>query len=212
VVNGLRLVSDHPLLRPLAAATSTWSFCGGFFGALYGLYVLREVGLSPAVLGLLVGSGGVGALVGALLVQRVTRRFGLGPTLIGSLFFLATLGPLVPLASEFAKPVAALLLLLNQIVGDVAVAIYMISALTLRQAITPDEKLGRVNATFEFVVGGIGTAGLLVGGLLGQAIGIRPSLVIAVLGMLLACLWLLFSPIRGLQKHEAWPVEAGHKA
>ena len=199
-VAGLRLVLAHPLLRATAASTATWSFFGSFFGALYGLYVLREVGLSPVLLGVLIGSGGIGALVGAMLVNRVTRRLGIGRTLISALLFMGVVSVLVPLAAGFDKGIAAVLLLVSQMVGDVAVAIYLISELSLRQAVTPDEKLGRVNASFAFIVGGIGTLGLLTGGLLGQAVGLRPALAIAIAGTMLASLWLVFSPVRRLRE------------
>ncbi|HEX6385078.1 MAG TPA: hypothetical protein VF177_10445 [Anaerolineae bacterium] len=55
------------------------------------------------MLGVLIGSGGIGALVGAMLVNRVTRRFGIGRTLIGSLLFMAVANVLVPLAAGFDK-------------------------------------------------------------------------------------------------------------
>lgn len=55
------------------------------------------------MLGVLIGSGGIGALVGAMLVNRVTRRFGIGRTLIGSLLFIAVANVLVPLAAGFDK-------------------------------------------------------------------------------------------------------------
>jgi len=64
--------------------------------------------------------------------------------------------------------------------------------------IAPDRFLGRINAGMEFVQGGVGTIGLLVGGYLGEAIGLRPAVWVATLGTMLACLWLIFSPVRTL--------------
>ena len=88
----------------------------------------------------------------------------------------------------------------SQFLGDLALAIFFITELSLRQAITPDHVLGRVNASFQFLVGGTGTLGLLTGGLLGEVIGLRPSVAVAAVGGLLACLWLLFSPIRRIRQ------------
>jgi len=202
IVEGLRLALGNPLLRALAGGTGTRDFFGGFYGALYGLYAIRELGIQPAVLGLLIASGGLGALVGAAVAAPVTRRFGLGPALTGSMIIMGLLGLLIPLASEL-RGLAVLLLLIPQVFGDLFLAVYTIGELSLRQAITPDRMLGRVNASMNFVVGGVGTLGLLAGGFLGETIGLRPAVWVAFLGVMLASLWLLFSPVRTLREQPA---------
>ena len=65
--------------------------------------------------------------------------------------------------------------------------------------LAPAQLLGRINASNRFVVGGIGTLGLLAGGLLGEWIGVRAALGISILGMLLAGLWVLLSPVRAMR-------------
>jgi len=80
--------------------------------------------------------------------------------------------------------------------------------LSLRQAVTADGLLGRVNAGFHFLVGGTGMLGLLGGGILGETMGLRPSVAVAALGWPLACLWLLFSPVRELREPPR-PAESG---
>jgi hypothetical protein len=93
------------------------------------------------------------------------------------------------------------LLAAGQLVGDTARAVYFIHEVSLRQAITPDHLLGRMNASVEFLVNGIGPLGLLVGGLLGESIGMRTTLVIAALGNLAGCLWLVASPVLAWRGH-----------
>ena len=66
----------------------------------------------------------------------------------------------------------------------------------MRQEITPDRLLGRVNATERFMVYGAIPLGALLGGLLGEWIGVPATLVVGMLGMLFASLWLLLSPVR----------------
>ena len=78
---GMRVLLGNPLLRALTGVAATDAFFGGFF-VLYALYGLRVLGLTPALLGLLVASGGLGSLVGAGLTGRAVRRFGLGKTLL----------------------------------------------------------------------------------------------------------------------------------
>jgi hypothetical protein len=63
----------------------------------------------------------------------------------------------------------------------------------------PDRLQGRVNATMRFIAGGALPIGALIGGALGGVIGLPLTLVVAEFGMLLAFLWLLLSPVRGLR-------------
>jgi Na+/melibiose symporter-like transporter len=77
LVEGLHLVLKNPLLRALAASAGIFSLFGNFVGALYALYVIRQLSAPPIFLGLLVATGGVSALVGAFVAERVIERFGL---------------------------------------------------------------------------------------------------------------------------------------
>ena len=205
LAEGLRAVARDPLLRSLAAAWATLDFFGSFFGALYGLYALQVLELQPVVLGLLVAGGGVGALLGALLVGPFTRRVGLGPALTWSLFLLGAFGLLNPLAGgPFVVIVACLFT--AQLCGDMFRVIFSINEISLRQSITPDRLLGRVSASVSFLLGGMTTLGLLAGGLLGEFVGIRPAIWLASSGVMLAWLWLAFSPV---SKLRTAPVLAG---
>ncbi len=93
-----------------------------------------------------------------------------------------------------------MLLVAARILLSVWVPIYSVTALSLRQAITPDHLQGRVIATMRFVGWGTLPIGSLIGGALGSTIGLRPTIGLAVLGTLLAVSWFLLSPIRGLRQ------------
>jgi predicted MFS family arabinose efflux permease len=157
------------------------AFSAAFFAALYGLYVLRAVELNTTTLGVLIGTGGVGALIGSFWAGRVSRRLGTGRALIATMFVSSVLSLLVPLAQGLAWA-AVVLLLISQLIGDFFLMIYSILDISVRQSATPDAMLGRVNASFDFVAQGIGTLGIFVGGLLGSAVGTRQALFIAALG------------------------------
>ncbi len=205
IVTGLRLVTAHPLLRATAGASATRSFFGGFFAALYGLFVIRDLGLSPAILGLLIGAGGIGSLFGAMLAGRFTKRLGWGNALIVASLVSSAFALLIPLAGGPAL-LAAAILLVAQLIGDEFLTIYFIGELSLRQTVTPNRLLGRANASFQFLVGGVGAAGILTGGVIGQALGLRPATAVAAVGMLFSFLWLFLSPLRGLDNLEAWRI------
>ena len=66
-------------------------------------------------------------------------------------------------------------------------------------AVTMDDMRSRVAGVFGTINYGARPVGAVIGGLLGSAIGVRPTLVVAAVGGVLACLWLLRSPIPALR-------------
>jgi MFS family permease len=195
---GLQLVWRKPLLRALIAAAATMNFFGRMFLAVYVLYMTRELGLGPVGVGLVLATGGIGSLAGALVAGPATRRFGPGPMLIMSQLAFGVTGLLVPLA--VLLPRAALILVVAAEFGQwMAVIVYYVNAVSVRQAITPDRLQGRVNATMRFFAGGAMPLGALAGGALGGVIGLPWTLVVAECGTLLGFVWLLLSPVRGLR-------------
>ena len=195
LVEGLRMVLKNPLLRALAGSAGTFSLFGNFIGALYALYVIRQLGAPPIFLGLLIATGGVSALVGALLAERVVRRFGLGRTVGMGLFMYGVTGLLIPLAGG-SVALALSLLFFSQLIGDASVSIYLIAEVSLRQSIVPANVLGRANASMLLLSQGVAPLGALLAGILGGMIGLRLTILIGVLGVMLAGTWLLLSQVR----------------
>jgi hypothetical protein len=62
--------------------------------------------------------------------------------------------------------------------------------------VVPPAILGRVNATMRFLVMGALPLGALLGGSLGSLIGVRATLVVIAIGLALAPLFVVFSPLR----------------
>ncbi|HJZ47682.1 MAG TPA: MFS transporter [Roseiflexaceae bacterium] len=198
LATGLRAIWDDPLLRAMAGTSAIQNFFGWFFGAIYGLYAIHVVGMGTATLGITVAFGGLGALVGALLVRPATRRFGLGPTIVGGLLISSITSLLIWLAGG-SLAIAVPLMMASQLIGDGASTIAAIDETSLRQTITPDSRLGRVNGSMNVLGEGIGTLGLLFGGVLAEQIGLRSTVAVAALGSLLGCVWILCSPLPRLR-------------
>jgi len=195
---GLRAVLDEPLVRPLLGMTVVFSGFGAFFAPLYLLYGIKVLGLSPALMGITIACGGVGALLGASLSNLLTRRIGIGPTIWGCCFVYTASLLLVPLAQG---PVwrATTMLMIAQLGGDGFAAAFMIPITSLRQAVLPRAVLGRTAGLFSAVSGIVTVLGAILGGLLGGWIGIREALLISVAGMAAAPIFVLFSPLRSLK-------------
>lgn len=192
------MVLGHRMLRAIAACTSVSNFFGSAAAAVFVLYVTRTLGFSPVLLGIVFGVGGVGALLGALLASRLPERFGLGRVIVASAAVFPVAALLVPLAQP--GPQAAVLVGASQFLISLAVLVYNVSQVSLRQAITPARLLGRMNATMRFFVWGSMPIGALLGGALGTALDLRSTLVVAALGQALAVLPVLLSPVRVLQR------------
>ena len=113
----------------------------------------------------------------------------------GAMLLCGLSGMAIPLA--VAAPAVALpMVLAAEFAQWLFLVIYRVVEVSVRQQITPDRLQGRVNATERFVVYGAIPLGALLGGLLGEAAGVRFALVAGMLGMLAASLWLLLSPVR----------------
>ncbi len=195
---GLGIVWRDRILRALTAASGTFRFFGGFFAALYGIFLIRDLGFSPLLMGITVGAGGIGSLAGSMLAGRMNRGLGYGPSLLASRLILGGFSLLIPLAGG-PKELAFAMIVIAQVCGDPFWTTYEISSLSLRQEIAPQKALGRVNSTMQIVEAGLQPVGSLVAGVLAEVIGVRETLLLAVAGGLLGTLWLVASPIPRLR-------------
>ena len=195
---GFRTVWHAPTLRALALSSSMVNLAGYLFLSIYVLYMTRSLGLGAEAVGLVFAAGGVGALLGSLTAGPARDRWGVGPVLVGSQILFGVMGMLVPLAVLFPR-YALPLVVAAELLQWVMVLVYNINAVSLRQAVTPDWLLGRVNGTMRFLIWGSRPLGSLAGGYLGSRIGLPETLVVGAFGMLLAFVPLLFSPIPRLQ-------------
>jgi MFS family permease len=175
IAEGLRFVWRHPVLRPLAVMLGLQNMA---FSATYSILVLFAVapgpmGLSKAGFGVLLAMLGVGSLVGTWLAVPVERRLGPVPTLavsvVVSAVFLA-----VPVFT--ADPV---LVGTWQVASGVAMVLWNVVTVSLRQRITPDRLLGRMNAAYRLVGWGTMPLGAALGGALAETLGLRAAFAVA---------------------------------
>lgn len=199
IAEGLRGLWHQPILRPLLLARVIRTFFGGMIGPFYVLYVVRHLGVSPAVMGVIIACGGLAALAGAVLVPWLNARVPAGPGLIGA-FAIKTAGlalmPLAGLLPAFAVP----LLVLQQLLQDSVTSYFAVNERTLRQQLVPNRQLGRVAATIAVVNDGPVPLGALIAGLLVQIVSIDAVLWIAVAGYALSPVVALLSPVRNLRR------------
>jgi len=197
LVEGLRYVFTQQYLRTL----TIWISAGNLFTsaafALMVVYLVRGLHLGPETIGFVLAVINLGFIAAALLNGRLVRRFGIGPMIAytGILSSLALLGlPAAPTAAPL--PVLVPCGLLTTFFG-----FFMnVNQLTLRQAITPQRLLGRMNSVTRFMYWGTVPLGSALGGVAAEAIGLRPTIFAAVIGGLAMTVPIALSPIRPLRE------------
>ena len=199
VVEGLRVVRRHAIVRPLAARSFPDHFFGAFYGVLYSLYLLQELHLDPLLLGIVISAGGVGSLVGSAFASRVVGAMGIGRAMIGMALGASFLGILTPLA-QGPLAVATLMVFLPQLIGDGLKTVEGVAEISLVQGIIPDRVLGRVNATLDVIAHGIGyPLGALAAAFIAERVGVRGAIGLGWAGMAASTLFLICSPIPGIR-------------
>ena len=192
-IEGLGVVWRDQTLRALVGCTTTIRLAGGAFGAMYMLFAVRDLGLSPTASGVIAGCGGLGSLAGSMVAGATLRRLGARTTLIVGFAVGGAFQGLVPLAHGTAFR-AGLFLLTAQIVGDGLMTIAFVNDISLRQMLVPDGLLGRVSATAN-VLGVVAMpVGALGGGILGQLASPRTALAAGAFGFFVSALWIVRTP------------------
>lgn len=203
--DGVRFVWQQPLLRPTLLATAFYMFFVTGEQALYYPYAVNELHIPASLIALVIAAGGPAAIVGAALAPRLIKSIGLGRMLIIGGVFGNGSYLLVPLANG---PVwlSVTILALAQLIFGVGVPMGVIVTMTVRQAVTPDALQGRVAATFRAFGLGLAPFGALAAGFAAGPLGVRTTIAICVVGILIPLVFWFVSPLVRLRE---MPEQAG---
>jgi MFS family permease len=199
---GLGVIFGNRLLWSIAGCTATSNLFGSMLQPVFIVYLNRQLHMEPTVQGIIFAAGAPGALLAALIGARVTKRLGLGISIMGGIF-VATASSLLVVFATDTSLLTAVILVVMFFLGSFGNVLYNVNQVSLRQAITPDRLLGRMNASMRFLIWGTIPLGSLIGGWLGDAIGLRATIILAVIGGVSPFLWILFSPVRRLKEIPA---------
>jgi MFS family permease len=178
IAEGARFVWRHPVLRPLAIMLGLQNMA---FTAAFAVFVLFAVdpgpmGLSEAGYGVLTATLGIGSLLGSWLAAWVERRLGRVRTLVLSVV-LNGISLIVPVLTALSVPIGA-----SMLASGAGIVFWNVITVSLRQRITPDRLLGRMNASYRLVGWGTMPLGAALGGVLAEALGLRGAFLAAALG------------------------------
>jgi MFS family permease len=197
---GLRFLWSEPAVRVMTAVGAVQAFAGGAFVGQMVPWGDQVLGIAPTGdgrLGVLFSGWALGGLVASALLPRLLRRFSEARITLLLLPASGGLGVLTCLTEHWLLAAAGLF------GWGVAYLLVMMSALTLRQRITPEHLLSRVNATGRMLSFGIGSpVGAFAGGLVATVAGPRAAIVVGAAVLLVAAVLAWFSPLRRLAKRD----------
>ena len=199
IKEGMVFVVQEPLLRRIVLTTSTTNLFGMIAMTMIPVLVLRQLDISPAIYGFGLSLGAIGGLLGAMFSARIATLIGEGTAIpvSGVLAGVAIVGlALMPVFPNAAVPI----FVGSEFLYSFSVLVYNITQVTFRQRICPPRLLGRMNASIRFVVWGVMPIGAIASGLLSTAIGVELTIAIGAVGSVLACVFVLFSPLLGMRE------------
>jgi len=177
IVVGFLAIARCPPMRAIITATGIWYVSAGFFFATLMVFLLRELGLSPSVLGVIISVGGLSALLGSLMARRLARAVGYGPAIVLS-FCISILGLLMLIPAAAFKAWAIPFLVAQQFLGDFGIMIFTVLSVSLQQKLLPEDQLARANG-FNQVVNGAGmTVSILIAGWVAETIGVSNTVML----------------------------------
>lgn len=170
VAEGLRFLWGKPVLRTLAVMVGTMNLSSAAWGAVFVLWAVGPASmlhLTDAQYGVLLTTFAVGSVVGSLVADRLAARMGRSASLVVAVVASA-FAPAAPLLTTNVWVVGAL-----WVVSGFMVATWNVITVSLRQRLTPDRLLGRLNSAYRLLAWGTMPVGAAVGGALGEAFGVR---------------------------------------
>jgi MFS family permease len=174
---GLGFVRRMPLLVAMASVVGLWQMAHHAAAVVQILFAARTLGMNESQIGLAFVGLGIGTIGASAFGHRVSRRIGPGPALLAGIA-ISGLGWLVLAAAPVSDVGRWMFAGMLMCFGAGAVLIF-VNFLSLRQAVTPNELLGRMTSTMRWLILLPAGPGALIGGWLGEHVGLRSALVFA---------------------------------
>lgn len=205
---GLTFVAGQPLLVSLSISVGVWQLCHQCAMVVQILYATRQLGLTENEVGLCYMGLGAGTVLASILGNRVSRHMGPGPCLV--LGFAVTGLGWMQLALVPPGPWGVASFVLMLLCFGIGAVLLFINFLALRQAVTPDPLLGRMTSTMRWLILIPAGPGALLGGYLGEHMGLRYAMGLGGGGALLLALWAWNHP--EIRNVRSLPETPGHES
>jgi MFS family permease len=167
VRDGLWYLWHQSVIRSMALMVGVMNLTATATLAILVLFVVSPgpMGLSEVGFGIVMTGFALGAIAGSIVEERVERALGRSRTLFMCVSGIA-IAAVVPALTTSAVPVT-----ISLAVSGALGMIWNVITVSLRQRISPDEMLGRVNAGYRLFAWGTMPIGALLGGLIAELYG-----------------------------------------
>lgn len=194
---GARWVYRHRELAPYAIGLHTWFFFNSAVMTILVFFANQELGLGPVAIGLVLASAGVTGVVAAGLTPRIADRFGAGPVMVSASWLAPVAFLIAALAPEGTGGLLALVC--GQLLYGISNGLRGPLEMSYRNAVTPDRLRARMNSTIRSLNWGTITVSAPLAGWLAVTVGNRPTILVCVVGLVVAAAIPTFSPFRSAQ-------------
>ena len=204
VVEGLRYVLRHPVLRNISAMMALINFVSVTVPAQLVLFAKHRFAVSDSEIGFLFAADGAGVVLLSLAAGPLRSRFSFGNVALGSLMlsgvmtFALAYAPSYPLAVALSAVASGFGILFNINTGS------------LRQQIVPNQLLGRIITIAMVLAWSANPLGATLGGVIVERTG-DVQTVYAAIGALvvgIALYFRIFSPLGHAERYLEAPAEA----
>ena len=193
---GLHVVWRDALLRTNAVFGCLSNLVLVGYQSIQVVFLVRVVGLSAGLAGLLLATASVGGIIGAVIARPVARRIGTARSVLLLKVGVMPFGLLIAATAGGARLACFVAGSMIVIAGIVAGNIIWTGWV---QTYVPSPLLGRVSTSVQVVNFGAMPLGAVLAGAIATAIGVRPTILVLMIGLALASLVLLTGPLRTLR-------------
>lgn len=197
VAAGLRYVLRHPFPRAMVVTGTACNLVLAGEGAIVVVFLVREVGVSGGVVGVLFALGAVGALAGSLVAGRLADRYGDATLIRTTPLMVAASGLLIPLTGP---GLSLVWFVAGQLLMSAGVAVFAVCVRAAVQIGTPPELLGRTGTSIRLFSRGALPLGAIIGGAIATALSARTTIAILMALMLVVPLLLRRSPLAQVRR------------
>ena len=196
VKEGLAWVIGDRRLRAIAARSANFNLCFNIALATFILYAARSLHLSAIEIWRDLRRGVGRGRLGSVARRPNPKVDRYGPAIVSGAILLSTGAIAFPLAPR-SSPIPVLMAGYGLL--SFGVVVYTVAQVSFRQAITPERLQGRMNAAMRWIVWGAIPLGTLIGGAIGQTVGLHVALWVGAIGTMPTFLFVLLSPVRSIQ-------------
>jgi MFS family permease len=188
--SGFTLLWRDSVLRSLSISYAALTLFAQVQMAVYLLFLVREIHLSAAVIGLIFTLSGIVGFIGAVLAGPASRRLGSGRLVVlGQAAIVA--GGILLAAVTGSRLQASVTMLVGEAFFGVGMAFWGVGSATLNQTRTADDVRGRIIGASSVLAGVMATVAGLVGGGIAAVFGLRVALASGSVGMFFALVLVL---------------------